>query len=125
MTKFLLHSLLRNSRIVILDESSASLDHALDAQLQRVIREEFRDAAVLTIAHRLCVASRLGVVATRDSTLTSSVIARSRTVVDYDRIVVLDAGRIVELDTPGVLLAKKDGVFRRMWEESGGGRDSQ
>ncbi|GJN90292.1 hypothetical protein Rhopal_003300-T1 [Rhodotorula paludigena] len=94
-------ALLRNSRIVILDESSASLDHALDAQLQRVIREEFRDAAVLTIAHRL------------------------RTVVDYDRIVVLDAGRIVELDTPEVLLANKDGVFRRMWEESGGGRDTQ
>ncbi|GAA5998451.1 uncharacterized protein JCM10292_002702 [Rhodotorula paludigena] len=94
-------ALLRNSRIVILDESSASLDHALDAQLQRVIREEFGDAAVLTIAHRL------------------------RTVVDYDRIVVLDAGRIVELDTPEVLLAKQDGVFRRMWEESGGGCDSQ
>ncbi|CDR36136.1 RHTO0S01e15060g1_1 [Rhodotorula toruloides] len=90
-------ALLRDSRIVILDESSASLDHALDTKLQQVIREEFTDAAVLTIAHRL------------------------RTVIDYDRILVLDAGRIVELDSPDKLLAKKDGVFKRMWDESQGG----
>ncbi|BGP41473.1 hypothetical protein JCM10449v2_005460 [Rhodotorula kratochvilovae] len=97
----LARALLRNARIVILDESSASLDHALDAQMQQVIREEFRDAAVLTIAHRL------------------------KTVLDYDRILVLDAGRIVELDTPGALLTKEGGAFRRMWEESGSGRELQ
>ncbi|GAA6050693.1 hypothetical protein JCM3770_000895 [Rhodotorula araucariae] len=95
----LARALLRNSRIVILDESSASLDHGLDAKLQQVIREEFRDAAVLTIAHRL------------------------RTVRDYDRVFVLDAGRIIEADTPEALLAMEGGVFRRMWEESGAGRD--
>ncbi|GEM08696.1 ATP-binding cassette transporter [Rhodotorula toruloides] len=90
-------ALLRDSRIVILDESSASLDHALDTKVQQVIREEFRDAAVLTIAHRL------------------------PTVIDYDRILVLDAGRIVELDSPDKLLVKEDGVFRRMWEANQGG----
>ncbi|GAA5888564.1 hypothetical protein JCM6882_008999 [Rhodosporidiobolus microsporus] len=92
----LARALLRNSRIVILDESSAALDHALDTRLQQVIRDEFRDAAVLTIAHRL------------------------RTVLDSDRLLVLDGGRIVELDTPKRLLEKEDGVFRRMWEKGGG-----
>ncbi|GAA5889236.1 hypothetical protein JCM5296_005842 [Sporobolomyces johnsonii] len=89
-------ALLRDSRIVILDESTAALDAALDAQLQRVVRDEFRDAAILTIAHRL------------------------RTIRDHDRVMVLSAGRIVELDTPDALLAKEEGVFRRMWAESGG-----
>jgi ABC-type multidrug transport system fused ATPase/permease subunit len=37
---------------------------------------------------------------------------------DYDRIIVLEAGQIVEVDTPDVLLSKSDGVFRRMWDES-------
>ncbi|GAA5987197.1 hypothetical protein JCM11641_006056 [Rhodosporidiobolus odoratus] len=92
----LARALLRDSRIVILDESSAALDHRLDSRLQRIMRDEFRDAAVLVIAHRL------------------------RTILDSDRILVLDAGRIVELDTPTALLAKEGGVFRDMWEKSGG-----
>lgn len=41
----------------------------------------------------------------------------SRTVVDYDRILVLDAGVVIEYDAPDVLLAREDGVFRGMWEE--------
>ncbi|BGP56557.1 hypothetical protein JCM8202v2_004182 [Rhodotorula sphaerocarpa] len=86
-------ALLRDARIVVLDESSASLDHDLDARLQQVIRDEFRQSVVLTIAHRL------------------------RTVVDYDRILVLDAGVVIEYDAPDVLLAREDGVFRGMWEE--------
>ncbi|BGP17739.1 hypothetical protein JCM10213v2_005781 [Rhodosporidiobolus nylandii] len=91
----LARALLRNSRIVILDESSAALDYKLDERLQQVIKEEFRDAAVLTIAHRL------------------------RTVLTSDRILVLDAGRIVELDTPEKLLEKEGGALRGMWERTG------
>ncbi|CEQ41154.1 SPOSA6832_02846 [Sporobolomyces salmonicolor] len=95
-------ALLRDSRIVILDESTAALDAGLDAKLQRVIRDEFRDSAILTIAHRLVGKTP------------------RRTVRDYDRVMVLSAGRIVELDTPRALLVKEDGVFKRMWAESGG-----
>ncbi|GAA5864726.1 hypothetical protein JCM8547_008286 [Rhodosporidiobolus lusitaniae] len=95
----LARALLRNSRIVILDESSASLDHSLDARLQQVLRDELPpDAAVLIIAHRL------------------------QTVLYSDRLLVLDTGRIVEYDTPQVLLARQNGVFRTMWEKSGGGK---
>ena len=52
-------SLLRDSRVVILDESSASLDRELDEKLQLVIREEFKGSVVLTIAHRLQVSTFL------------------------------------------------------------------
>lgn len=45
-----------------------------------------------------------------------------RTVRDYDRILVLDAGEIVELDTPDALLEKENGVFRKMWNESKGSK---
>jgi ABC-type multidrug transport system fused ATPase/permease subunit len=116
-------ALLRNSKVVILDESSASLDHDLDARIQQVLRDELpRDAVVLTIAHCLYVRSPLRPPV---SVLTlfpmfSSPFS-SRTILDSDRLLVLEAGRIVELDTPKALLAKEDGVFRRMWEKSGGG----
>lgn len=43
---------------------------------------------------------------------------------EYDRILVLDAGRIVELDSPAALLAREEGVFRRMWDESIGEREA-
>ncbi|GAA5956896.1 hypothetical protein JCM3765_006634 [Sporobolomyces pararoseus] len=89
-------ALLKDSRIVIFDESTASLDHELDEKIQQVVREEFKDAAILTIAHRL------------------------RTVRDYDRIIVLEAGKIVELDTPDKLLSNENGFFKRMWAESQG-----
>ncbi|GAA6016243.1 hypothetical protein JCM10207_000442 [Rhodosporidiobolus poonsookiae] len=92
----LARALLRASPLIIMDEASAALDHALDARVQEVVQTEFADRAVLTIAHRL------------------------RIVLTCDRILVLSAGHIVELDTPAALLAKEDGVFRRMWEESGG-----
>lgn len=44
---------------------------------------------------------------------------------DYDRILVLDAGEIVELDTPDALLEKENGVFRKMWNESKGSKGEE
>ncbi|CAG8655987.1 17175_t:CDS:2, partial [Dentiscutata heterogama] len=57
--------------------------------------EEFKDNTVITIAHRL------------------------RTVVDYDRIIVMDAGNVVEFDIPYMLMQKPDGLFKEMCERSG------
>ncbi|GAA5926884.1 uncharacterized protein JCM15063_000395 [Sporobolomyces koalae] len=94
-------ALLQDPRIVIFDESTASLDHDLDTEIQRVVREEFNDAAILTIAHRL------------------------QTVRDYDRILVLDGGRIIEFDTPDALLMREDGAFYKMWHESRHGEGKQ
>ena len=86
--------LLRRPRILILDEATASIDNETDNAIQMMIRENFKDATVLTIAHRL------------------------NTVLDSDRILVLDGGRIVELASPKHLLEKKDGVFRGMTDKS-------
>ncbi|CAG8624327.1 14613_t:CDS:2 [Acaulospora colombiana] len=67
----------------------SAVDLELDYQIQSTITEEMGDATVLTIAHGL------------------------RTVVGYDRILVLDQGRIVEFDTPQRLLEQEDRLFAR------------
>lgn len=88
-------SLLSDSRVVIMDEATAAVDQKTDALLQKVIREEFTKSTVITIAHRL------------------------DTVLDADRIMVLDAGRIVELDSPMALIKKGKGHFYDLAKEGG------
>ncbi|KAM6501610.1 P-loop containing nucleoside triphosphate hydrolase protein [Amanita muscaria] len=88
-------ALLRRSTIIILDEATSSIDFATDAKIQTTIREHFTDSLLLTVAHRL------------------------RTVIDYDRLVVLDKGRMVEFDTPWNLIQKEEGIFRNMCLKSG------
>jgi ATP-binding cassette subfamily C (CFTR/MRP) protein 1 len=87
-------SLLRKPKILVLDEATASIDNETDATIQRMIRENFQDATVLTIAHRL------------------------NTIMDSDRILVLDDGHIAELDTPENLLKKENGLFKAMVDKS-------
>ncbi|KAJ1754778.1 ATP-binding cassette transporter yor1, partial [Coemansia sp. RSA 1591] len=68
----------------------------LDSRIQRTIRgPEFSDSTLLCIAHRL------------------------RTIIDYDRVLVLDKGQVAEFDTPWNLLQDSDGLFRSMCEKSG------
>ena len=70
-------SLLRKPKILVMDEATASIDNTTDGQIQEMIRENFADATVLTIAHRL------------------------NTIMDSDRFLVLDDGVVAEFDTPG------------------------
>jgi len=79
----------------VLDEATSSIDFETDAKIQTTIREEFNDSLLLTVAHRL------------------------RTVIDYDRLIVLDKGKIAEFDTPWQLIQKEDGIFRTMCLKSG------
>ncbi|KAJ6452441.1 hypothetical protein C8R45DRAFT_1040659 [Mycena sanguinolenta] len=88
-------ALLRRSSIVVMDEATSSVDFATDAKIQKAIREEFTDSLLITVAHRL------------------------KTIIDYDRLVVLDHGRVVEFDTPYTLIQREDGVFRSMCLKSG------
>ena len=88
----LARAILRKSKVVILDEVSASVDVHTDALMQQIIREEFRDCTIISVAHRL------------------------DTIVDFDRIVVLDAGRIVELGEPRELMRVGGGRFRELYE---------
>jgi ABC-type transport system involved in cytochrome bd biosynthesis fused ATPase/permease subunit len=75
-------------------EATASIDNATDASIQEMIRENFRDATVLTIAHRL------------------------NTIMDSDRVLVLDDGRVAEFDTPQNLLEQDGGLFKAMVDKS-------
>lgn len=81
-------------KILIMDEATASIDNETDAAMQEMIRTTFKSATVLTIAHRL------------------------NTIMDSDRILVLDQGELAELDTPRALLSKKDSIFKSMVERS-------
>ncbi|KAH7102640.1 hypothetical protein BKA62DRAFT_699295 [Auriculariales sp. MPI-PUGE-AT-0066] len=88
-------ALLRNSGIIVLDESTASVDFETDKKIQSTIREQFKGSILLTIAHRL------------------------HTIIDYDRILVLDQGKVAEFDTPAALITKEHGVFRGICKQSG------
>ena len=87
-------SLLRQPRILVLDEATASIDNATDTAIQTMIRENFQHATVLTIAHRL------------------------GTIMDSDRVLVLDDGRIAEFDSPERLLQRPDSMFKLMVDRS-------
>ncbi|KAJ5660981.1 ABC transporter integral membrane type 1 [Penicillium longicatenatum] len=73
-------------QVLILDEATSSLDTQTDQRVQKVMREAFRDCTVFSVAHRL------------------------DTIIDFDRIAVLEAGRLAKFDTPQNLLAR-DGLF--------------
>ncbi|KAJ7222271.1 P-loop containing nucleoside triphosphate hydrolase protein [Mycena pura] len=95
-------ALLRRSAIVVLDEATSSVDLKTDAKIQTTIREEFTDSLLLTTyAYMTQYAHRL------------------KTVIDYDRLLVLDKGKLVEFDTPYRLIQKEDGVFHAMCLKSG------
>jgi len=87
-------SLLRKPKILVMDEATASIDNTTDAIIQKMVRTEFADSTVLTIAHRL------------------------NTIMDSDRIVVLDGGMVAEFDTPKNLLMIKNGIFRGMVDKN-------
>lgn len=87
-------ALLRKPKILVMDEATASIDNATDSLIQQMVRENFRDATVLTIAHRL------------------------NTILDSDRVLVLDDGRVAELDSPDNLLNKEGSLFKAMVDKS-------
>ncbi|XP_065205458.1 multidrug resistance-associated protein 1-like [Planococcus citri] len=91
----LARALLRKTKILILDEATAAVDLETDDLIQNTIRNEFMDCTVLTIAHRL------------------------NTIMDYDKIIVLDRGYLVEFDSPQVLLKKKSSIFYAMAVDAG------
>ncbi|KZV93776.1 ABC transporter [Exidia glandulosa HHB12029] len=90
----LARAIVKNSRVLVLDEATASVDYETDARIQETIATEFKNQTILCIAHRL------------------------RTILSYDRILVLSEGRIAEFDTPRNLFNQADGIFRGMCERS-------
>ncbi|GBO21457.1 Multidrug resistance-associated protein 1 [Araneus ventricosus] len=91
----LARALLKNSKILVLDEATASVDMETDSLIQNTIRTAFADRTVITIAHRL------------------------NTVSDYDKIVVLENGNIIEVGNPSNLLENQNSRFYLMNKEAG------
>ncbi|XP_048239475.1 multidrug resistance-associated protein 1-like [Haliotis rufescens] len=91
----LARAVLKKTRILVLDEATSAVDMETDDLIQQTIRSEFKDCTVLTIAHRL------------------------NTVMDYDRILVLDNGCVCEFDTPSSLLQQPDSIFYNMAKAAG------
>ncbi|KAJ2491880.1 ABC transporter C member 13 [Coemansia sp. RSA 2050] len=85
--------IMRKQRIIVLDEATANVDLETDKFIQELIRKEFSDCTVLTIAHRL------------------------ETIMNSDRIIVMDKGTIAEIGTPNELVAK-DGMFAQLVKTS-------
>mmetsp|Transcript_4853 Transcript_4853/g.7477 ORF Transcript_4853/g.7477 Transcript_4853/m.7477 type:complete len:141 (+) Transcript_4853:1058-1480(+) len=91
----LARAILRKNRVVVLDEPTANVDARTDKLLQRAIAESTDTATIIAVAHRL------------------------DTVIDYDRILVLGDGRVLEYASPAELLEKKSGHFTSMVNDTG------
>ncbi|KAL3451475.1 P-loop containing nucleoside triphosphate hydrolase protein [Aspergillus insuetus] len=92
----LARALVSRPKILIMDEATASIDMESDMRIQRVLREEIRGSCtLLVIAHRLS------------------------TIADFEKVIVLDQGRVVEMGAPRELMGIEDGVFCGMVEGSG------
>ncbi|XP_076227008.1 multidrug-Resistance like Protein 1 isoform X3 [Nomia melanderi] len=91
----LARALLRKTKVLILDEATASVDLETDDLIQTTIRREFKDCTVLTIAHRF------------------------NTILDSDRVIVLDNGLIMEYDSPEVLLRNSGSLFYGIAKDAG------
>ena len=89
----LARALVQKSKIIVMDEATANVDFKTDNLIQEVIRHKFKDSTVLTIAHRL------------------------NTIMDYDKVLILDGGRMVEFDKPDILI-QNGGIFAELVKNS-------
>ncbi|XP_074647217.1 multidrug resistance-associated protein 1-like isoform X2 [Tubulanus polymorphus] len=91
----LARALLRKTKILVLDEATAAVDLETDDLIQNTIRTAFADCTVITIAHRL------------------------KTILDYDRVMVLDRGIVEEYDSPANLMDNSSSIFYGMAKDAG------
>ena len=85
----LARAMLRHSKILLLDEATSNVDIKTDQLVQKIIREEFKNHTIITVAHRL------------------------NTIVDADAVAVMEEGKLIEYDDPRVLL-EQDSAFSRL-----------
>jgi ABC-type multidrug transport system fused ATPase/permease subunit len=93
----LARAILRNAKILVCDEATASVDLQTDELIQKMIREQFKHCTILTIAHRV------------------------ETIKDYDRILGLSDGKVIEFDTPATLLANPKSLFASLVRQNSTG----
>ncbi|KAF9368218.1 ATP-binding cassette transporter yor1, partial [Podila verticillata] len=90
----LARALVRRSKIIVMDEATASVDFETDHKIQTTILEELADATIITIAHRIT------------------------TIAGFDRVLVINAGEVAEFDKPYTLIKQEGSMFRSMCERS-------
>ncbi|KAK3316810.1 P-loop containing nucleoside triphosphate hydrolase protein [Apodospora peruviana] len=88
----LARAMLRRSRVLLLDEATSSLDRETEAFVDELIRTQFKEWTAIVVAHRL------------------------KTIADFDKVLVLQDGHVMEFDSPGNLLEKEDSMFRALWD---------
>lgn len=91
----LARAILRKNKILVLDEATANIDPQTDALIQSTIRRKFENCTVFTIAHRL------------------------HTIMNSDKVLVMDAGQSVEFAHPYLLLQNSEGFFAKLVEQTG------
>ncbi|XP_023215396.1 multidrug resistance-associated protein 4-like [Centruroides sculpturatus] len=91
----LARTILRQNKILVMDEATSNIDKRTDSCLQKIIRKKFKSCTVLTIAHRL------------------------HTIIDSDRVLVLDTGKVQDFDSPYALLKNVNGIFHNLVKKTG------
>lgn len=86
----LARALLKEAKIVIMDEATASVDVETDKRIQSVIKSEFKNSTCITVAHRM------------------------NSIIDSDYVLVMNDGKVTEFGKPSVLLQRSDGLFRNL-----------
>ena len=86
----LARAMLQQKKVIMFDEATANVDYATERLIHETIKKQLEDCTVLTIAHRMT------------------------NVMDYDRILVLDRGRLMEFNTPETLIGQKDSMFAQL-----------
>ena len=87
-------AMIRKSKIIIMDEATSSIDYNSEQLIQKAILTTLKDSTVITIAHRI------------------------KTILEYDRILVFEQGRLIEQGSPKELIDKKEGTFYNLYSQS-------
>ena len=87
-------AILRKSKIIIMDEATASIDYKTEEMIQKAINELLNESTLITIAHRI------------------------KTIINYDKIMTLENGEIVDFDTPKNLINNKNSLFYELYSKS-------
>lgn len=94
----LARAVVRESPILVLDEATSNVDAETDAAMQKLLRSEFRDQTIISVVHKL------------------------QSVLDFDRVILLENGRVVESGKPSELLSTPGSAFLALYESLGPGR---
>ena len=87
-------AIMRKSKIIIMDEATSSIDYKTESLIQKSLEKSLKDSTVITIAHRI------------------------KTIINYDRIIVLQSGELIEQGSPRQLINSKKGTFYELYMQS-------